>query len=164
MNTKGKKLTNAVDIPIGKPHLTRAHAHRKVSFETSGVSLTEQSHVPSCDIRIIMKQAQKTGMVSHLAKHGGSYLDLASMPEFMEAQRILAEARSTFETIPSKIREQFHNDPAEFLEFIQNEENRTTMLEMGFTDAHLPPMAEITEPEAKPAEKEAAPKKGTEDE
>lgn len=115
------------------------------SFEGT-TSMTEQSHKDSCDIVLIMNKAQKTGMVQHLAKNQGQYMDLASRPDYHEAMNIIAEAKSTFETIPPKIREKFHNDPSEFLEFIQDKENRAEMLELGFTDDHLPPKEEEPPP------------------
>lgn len=120
---------------------------KKVRKSFEGViSKTEQSHKDSCDIVLIMRQAQRTGMVNHLAQHEGRYMDLANRPDFQSAQNIIAEANSTFETVPSKIRELFHNDPGEFLEFIQNESNRDHMIELGFGDAHLPPRQEDPPP------------------
>lgn len=105
-----------------------------------GEGLTEQHHKETVDIHNIVKKYEKTGMVTHLAKYEGSYMDLINAPDFQEAQNAIAEAKSTFETVPSKIRELFHNDPVEFVDFMQNPENREQMLELGFTDAHLPPL------------------------
>jgi phage internal scaffolding protein len=122
-------ITNKV-----KKQKNRKHS---ISFANE-TSLTEQSHKAACDIHNIMRQSQKTGMINHLAQHEGQYMDLANRPTFQEANNIIAKAKSTFETVPAKIREQFHNDPGEFLEFIQTPENRAQMLEMGFSDAHLP--------------------------
>lgn len=109
-------------------------------------SLTEQHHKESCDIRFIMKKAEKTGMVSHLQKTEGRYIDMASRPDFDDAMNIIASANSMFETIPSRIREKFHNNPAIWLEYIQNPENREDMLSLGFTDTHLPPIEAEPEP------------------
>ena len=73
-------------------------------------------------------------------------MDLANRPDFEIAQAIIAAGRSAFETVPAKIREQFHNDPAEWVEFMQNADNREKIIELGFTDSHLPAI----EPEPAP--------------
>ena len=128
-----QNLTNTLEV---------RKARERVRYQTTGKPLTEQSHKKDCDIRFIMKKAEKTGMLTHVNNNQASYMDLASRPEFMEAQIVLAEAKSVFETIPAKVREKFKNDPAEFLEFIQNEENRETITELGFSTDHLPPLPE----------------------
>ncbi len=119
---------------------------KRVCFHPRGKTLTEQSHKQSCDIRFIMKKAEKTGMLNHVNNNAPAYVDLVSRPTYFQAQLVLAQAASVFESIPAKIRERFKNDPSEFLEFIQNEENRTEMLDLGFTDTHLPPLPD--EPQA----------------
>jgi phage internal scaffolding protein len=110
-----------------------------VSLDCSdSVSMTEQCHLPECKIQNIMAKYEKTNMLNHVAAHQGSYMDVISAPDFVEAQRMLAEANSMFESIPSKIREDFGNDPALFLEFIQDPKNKEKMEEYGFDVSHLP--------------------------
>ena len=126
-----ERLQNSLDLRNKK---------QRVQFKTTGKALTEQSHKKDCDIRFIMKKAEKQGMLTHVNTASARYVDLASRPDFHEAQLVIANAASVFETIPAKVREKFKNDPSEFLEFIQDENNREEMLEMGFTDEHLPPL------------------------
>jgi phage internal scaffolding protein len=117
---------------------TRKETRRSaISFE--GVpSMTEQCHAEQCDVHSIMKRFQRTQMLDHVNAFSGEYMNLADGFDFHMAMNQIAEAHSMFETIPSSIRAKFGHDPARFLEWIQDEDNRAEMLEMGFTDTHLP--------------------------
>lgn len=109
-------------------------------------SMTEQSHKDECDIHNILRKYEKTGMITHTNQYAGTYGDFTNALDFQEAQNVIAEAASMFETVPSKIREQFDNDPAQFLDFIQNDDNREQIEEMGFDTSHLTPLEAPVEP------------------
>lgn len=120
-------------------------------------SMTEQAHKDSCDIHHIMKQYEQHGMITHVNQHEGIYADLISYPDFQEAQNRIAEAISVFETIPAEIRQDFGNDPARFLDFIQNPANIEQIEAYGFSSSHLQPLEEITDPTLTPPESQNAP-------
>lgn len=133
---------------------------RRVSIGDFGEGMTEQSHKKSCDINTILRRFQKTGMLTHVNNMQGKYEDYPSSIDFQQMQNIIASAKSMFESIPSSVRTRFHNDPAEFLEFAQDPANRSEMLEMGFSEEHLPDIPEpVTpvEPEVPPVEPVAEP-------
>lgn len=109
----------------------------KQSFKDSS-GLTEKHHGETVKIQNILKQYQNTGFVSHTAKTQPIYGDMASAPDFYQAQCILAETSSMFEEVPATIRKQFENDPGKYLEFIQNPENKEAMTEMGIDSSHIP--------------------------
>lgn len=111
---------------------------RAVRTETLGESMTEQSHKNSCDIKQIMRKADKTGMIAHVKRTEGKYVDLVNRPDFHTSMNEITEAQSMFETIPSGIRAKFDNDPGKWLKFVTNEENRAEMTELGFDTSHLP--------------------------
>lgn len=122
-------------------------------------SLTEQAHKDDCDIAIILKRYQQTGVIEHNNALQGSYDEYPDPIDFHEAQNIIAQAKSMFETVPSKIRRDFDNDPAKFLAFVQDEQNIEQMAAYGLTN----PLQEInsdpvpklkTEPKSSPAAKE----------
>ena len=62
---------------------------------------------------------------------------MAQAPEFQEAQNIIAEAKSMFETVPSRIRSDFKNDPELFIAFMQNPKNREAIEDYGLDASHL---------------------------
>jgi phage internal scaffolding protein len=118
---------------------------RRVQFETVGKSMTEQSHKDSCDIKLIMRKAEKTGMINHLKRTEGQYVDLIGRPDFHTSMNEIKQAQSMFETIPATVRQQFDNNPQKWLDFVTNPENRESMAEMGFSTDHLPEV--LSEPE-----------------
>ena len=99
-------------------------------FHTEGPSLTKQSMMQECDINFIINKFQKTGVIDHERTYKGDYGEFESI-DFHDAMNMVAEAQSMFETVPSSIRKEFDNDPGKFLEFVQNEENKPRMLELG---------------------------------
>ncbi|AXL14620.1 internal scaffolding protein [Microviridae sp.] len=121
-----------------------ARSRTRLVCEEQG--LTEQSYKDECDIHQILRKYEKTGMVTHTAAYAGTYGDFVNSVDFQEAQNVIADAKTMFETVPSKIREQFYNDPAQFLEFIQNDDNRAEIEEMGFDTSHLTPLETPVEP------------------
>ena len=101
-------------------------------------TMTEQHHADVVKTQNIMKQFQTTGMATHLNNRPPIYEDLSEAPDFYEAQKIIANAKSMFEEVPAQIRREFNHDPGQYLEFIQNPENKDQMEEMGLDTSHFP--------------------------
>lgn len=118
---------------------------RRVQFKTKGKSMTEQSHKDSCDIKLIMRKAEKTGMINHVKRTEGQYVDLVGRPDFHQSMNEITQAKSMFETIPATVREKFENNPQKWLDFVTNQDNREEMTQMGFSTDHLPEV--LSEPE-----------------
>jgi len=95
-----------------------------------GVSLTKQSFTKECDINNIMAKYQKTGAIDHVTKHEASY-GFASSDDFQTSLEIVAKGRDMFNELPSSIRTKFENDPAKFLDFVQDNNNQAEMVELG---------------------------------
>ena len=128
-------------------HREKDGKHRQVSrtynpSKKSEASLTEQSHAESADIHFIMRQQKEKGILTHLAKYEGSYMNLIDAPDFVQAEQQIAEAKTMFETVPSHVRNDFDNSPAKFLAFMQNADNRDAISEYGLDTSHLPPLPE----------------------
>lgn len=104
---------------------------------------TKQSFKDECDINQIMSRYQKTGILEFVAKHAAQYGDCTGI-DYQEGMQILTQAKSMFAELPSSIRTQFHNDPGEFLDFVNDPENRAEMREMGL----LKPEPEVATPPA----------------
>lgn len=110
-------------------------------------SRAKQSFKEECDINTIMRKFQKTGMVDHFNKHQGQYGNFIAAEDYHTSLNILLEADEAFATVPAKIREKFSNDPAKFLEFVQNEKNHDSMIEMGLARPPAAPTAATQAPE-----------------
>lgn len=100
--------------------------------------MTKQEHKKECDINQIMKKYQKTGLVTHLAKHGGVY-GFAPTYTYQEAMNELNRARDQFMDLPSSVRTRFENDPGKFLEFATNPQNIEELRKMGLAKPATPP-------------------------
>jgi len=95
-----------------------------------GTSLTKQSFTEECNINNIMKKYQKTGAIDHVNKHEASY-GYATSDDFQTSLEIVARGRDMFNELPSSIRTKFDNDPAKFLDFVQDNKNIKEMQELG---------------------------------
>ena len=140
MNNKNTEKKSDM-APKGAMSL-RPRAHPTINNEPT---MTEQHHVEETSIRNIMRKYHDTGLVSHVNEHAGTYMDMINAPDFYEAQCAIAEAKSMFETVPSRIRQDFDNDPGKFLDFIQNPENKDKIEEYGLDSSHLPELPPQTE-------------------
>lgn len=101
--------------------------------------LTEQSHLGDVGIHYILKRHAKTGIIDHLASnpHYGDYTDA---PGYQEAMNTIAAAKSLFESLPSEVRRDMDNSPQQFVDFMQNPDNRSEIEAYGLTTDHLPPL------------------------
>lgn len=115
-------------------------------------SLTKQEFVAECDINNVLKQYKQTGMVSHMSAKAaaGSYQDLPDSFEYQDAANTVINAQRAFDSLPSKIRERFHNDPSEFLAFTADPDNADELVKLGLVKAP-PPTA--SDPAPDPVEK-----------
>ena len=93
--------------------------------------MAQQQFKDECDINNIMSKYQKTGLITHVAKHQGDYHDFTVMPDFKTAIDTIHEAEAMFMEIPANIREQFENDPGKFVEFATDDCNYDEMVRMG---------------------------------
>jgi len=125
---------------------------------------TRQEYKDECDINNIMLQYQVTGEFFHLNETAPQYMDCTG-DDFRAAMDYVAGAFSMFEELPSKIRTQFDNDPAAFLDFCSHEKNRPELAAMGLLSPEAteifnnPPVAPTAAPAAPqaPVEPKSAP-------
>ena len=115
-------------MEIRKPYTREA-----VSVDVSGESRTKQSFAKECDINHIMAKYQKTGAITHFAKHSPQY-GIADGQTFQDAMNLVCEAQEMFNELPSSIRSRFGNDPAAFLDFVNDEGNADEMIKLGLIE------------------------------
>jgi len=115
-----------------------------------GESPTEQSHKAECDIKNIVRRYQKAGTPLpevHASQFTGE--DLVPAPTFLEAQLVLSRGRSAFAALPAKIRDRFRNDPAQFLDFIQDPRNGEEAVKLGLATLRVEKPVDNTVPDLK---------------
>lgn len=108
---------------------TSATPSTKVTIDT-GEGLTKQNHKAECDVNLILSRYQKTGVITHRNEYAEQYDDATGM-DFQEAMNLVKSAENMFSALPSSIRKRFEQDPAKFLQFVNNPENIDEMIEMG---------------------------------
>ena len=118
-------------------------------FETTGESLTQQSYASGADVRNIIKQYDRTGLIANVNKGIAQYGDYSEINEYAEALNMVSEANESFATLPSHVREQFSNNAGLFFEFATNPKNKEEMIQMGLAKAPET-MVEVT-PKSDPA-------------
>lgn len=131
-------------------------------FETTGESLTQQSHAAAADVRNIIKQYDRTGLIANVNKGIAQYGDYSEVNEYAEALNIVRKANESFAEIPSHIREQFNNNAGLFFEFATDPKNSEKMMEMGLKERPVKVDADVVEATAKSENAPPAPQEAGE--
>ena len=101
----------------------------RISF-AGQTSRTKQSFKDECDINQILAKYQTQGIVDHINKHEPQYGETTSLT-YQDSMQIVAKANSMFEELPATVRKRFNNQPEQFLDFVQNPENKSELQKMG---------------------------------
>lgn len=96
----------------------RPRTKTSIDFDPAG-NMTEQSHREELNINNILAKFQRTGVVDHVKEHGPQYADVPAI-DYREAMEIVTSSNSMFNELPARARAYFDNDPAKFLESVQN--------------------------------------------
>lgn len=126
---KERKMKMAT--PKKEPAVRSRSYRKRVPYRTTGESLTKQSFKQDCDINNIMRQFERTGIIDHVNKFAGNYGHMPSEIDYQAACNQMITAQNMFDSLPSKIRQHFHNDPAKFLAAASDPERREEMIELG---------------------------------
>lgn len=113
------------------------------AFDPAVPSMTEQSHKAECDIHNILAQYRQTGVLRHIAKRQGQFLDLPDPVDFQESIAIVSRAQEAFDALPSSVRDEFRT-PQEFLAAFYDSTQADRLRELGL----LNPAPEVIPPVA----------------
>lgn len=92
---------------------------------------TQQQFEEECNINNIVKRYKQTGIVTHLAHELPVYGDFSEVPDYQTAFDIVVTAQDNFMRLPADLRKRFDNDPAQMLEFLQDESNYEEAVKLG---------------------------------
>ena len=90
---------------------------------------TKQTFKDETDINKILQRAEKTGTISHINKHQGSYSDFADFDYFGNLQ-MLTRGREIFDDLPAELRNEFQNSPAGFFDYVNDPANKDRLPEL----------------------------------
>lgn len=116
-------------------------------------SLTKQEFRDECDLNRIMKKYGVKNAFQMFQPKTGSYVDLTTAKSFEEAQNLIANAYSAFDSLPSKVRKRFSNNPQELLAFIHDSSNFEEGVSLGIFEKPKPKLEPQNEPKNEPAPK-----------
>lgn len=102
----------------------------------------EQHHKDEVDINNIIRR-HGLDLIAKTAQMQQFQYDDNPNNDFQEIMNAVLKASDSFESLPSQIRKQFDNNPAQFMDFIYNPENADKMVEMGLANPPPPPTEPI---------------------
>jgi len=149
-------FNNQIKIPL--------HAYSpKIKYQLTCPELpygrTKQAFKDECDINTILKRFLRTGVLDFTNKREAQYGDTTGL-EFNQAMQTVAQAKSLFADLPAGLRARFKNDPAEFLDFVQDDRNMEEARKLGLLKpAKTDPLASPEPASATPAPALASPPK-----
>ncbi len=103
----------------------------RVQTEFHDESLTVQADHDRADINKILQQYAEVGIVQSLNQADAMFMDVTEFTDFADAMRHATEAETEFLKLPSKVREIFHHDVAEWLDAAHDEEKRDALVAAG---------------------------------
>lgn len=116
---------------------------RNRGVDTSVVpGMAKQSFKDEVDINNIVSRFMANGMTDHVNQNSPVYADISEMPDFRTALHQVKQVQEFFAGLPAKVRAEFKNDPAEFLDYMSDVDNRGQAIAAGL----------IPDPAAKPVE------------
>lgn len=108
-----------------------------VKSRNSLPSLTLQQFRDECDINNLVERYNRTGTFYNALDCAGRMVrmpqfgDFSDLGDFREQQQKILDIYDHFQTLPSKIRERFNNNPAFFVEFVGDEKNLDECVQLG---------------------------------
>lgn len=96
-------------------------------------SLAQQHYKDECDINTILERFSITGLLPD-SPLSPRYGDFSGIGDYHTALNRVIAAQDEFEALPAQIRARFDNDPAQLIEFLQNENNRSEAEELGLVE------------------------------
>ena len=125
----------------------------------TGPSMTKQSHTDECNINLIMKRFERTGVLEHVTTYSPQWGDFSDTPSsYSDAINQVQAANDMFLSLPSALRARFDNDAGAYIDFVQDPSNAEELRELGLTKLKASPPTEA--PKAKVGGK-AAPESDT---
>lgn len=115
----------------GKEYSIRPNGSLRVRSMTEGPSKTRQSFRDEVDANLIVAKYNKNLHRERFEAHPDMYRDLSKQPTYAEALNVIREADSAFQSLPSKTRALFENNPDKLLEFIHNPKNYDEGVKIG---------------------------------
>lgn len=118
---------------------TNGAVTKRLTVDCSGDDiLTVQADSQATDINKIMARFERTGQVTHLAAVRPMFGNVPQFRGLADALIKVQEADDLFMGLDAAVRERFHNDPVEFIEFFDNPANLDEAVKLGLATKRSP--------------------------
>lgn len=109
-------------------------------------SMTQQHFKDETMIDSILQKYAETGFLTDpfSPKRPIQFGDFSDVTDFQTAQNAVARATEYFESLPSRVRASFSNSPQEFLNALNDPDQRSKLEELGFVVSEEPKAPEPT--------------------
>lgn len=126
----------------------RDQASQESGIETGTANGAKQSFKDECDINTIV---ERFGLGHELPQNSRvpEYGDFSNITTFQEAMNATAAVREEFDKLPANIRSKFGNDPALYVDFCLDENNREELRKLGLLNKEAVERLEKAEEEAR---------------
>lgn len=115
-----------------RPQAKDAFGPFEVVVLNTGPSDRVQQHFKDeCDIGLIMKRFNATGLVTHVNRYEPKYGDFTSVGDYQSAINTVLEANEYFQSLPASFRQRFGQDPTKFFEYLQDPANTRELQDLG---------------------------------
>lgn len=105
---------------------------RNRTVDKSSNGRTKQSDEAEHNIQNIFAQYRKgRGELAHIREGLEEFRDVSNIPDFQTMLNMHAEARSLFEALPSEVRAACDHNPGNFIDFIDDPDNKEFAQKMG---------------------------------
>lgn len=121
----------------------------RVQIRFDDPSLTRQEFKDECDLGMILKRFQATpeGRQALSSAQGFAetcqFGDVSAVPDFRAARDAVIAANQRFMALPPIVRRRFDNDPAAFLDFMQNPANESEARSLGLLKPKVEPIVDV---------------------
>jgi phage internal scaffolding protein len=105
----------------------------RVSINEFPPTKTKQAHKEECDINVILKKFQQTGIAPQNSATP-RYGDFSDVEDYQSALHAVMNANESFMALPSSIRKRFDNDPTNLLAFLSNPKNLDEAITLGLIE------------------------------
>lgn len=116
-------------------------------FSSEMESVVQEQFADACQTDTIIRKYNMMGVNPFISSGSSQYLDTTQIPDFVCAQNAQIKVKEYFEGLPSDIRLEFNNDPAQFAEAVLDPQNADYLREIGV----LAPLPVEQEGEKQPA-------------
>lgn len=107
------------------------------------VTLTQQNTAEETDINFIVQTFARTGILP-TNKVAPTYGDFDGVSDYREALELIRQADDAFNSLPAATRAHFSNNPALYLDFIENGSDVDLALKLGIIDKTESPRSSIS--------------------